>query len=67
MGCPKKKHFLPPKMGQIIPHLQECTASVNKAPTSFYVVSTITHLTVPLSRQKRYCKYDGKTSVVFIV
>jgi hypothetical protein len=45
-------------MGQKILHLQQCTASVNKAPTSFYLVSTITHLTVPLTRQKCYCMME---------
>jgi len=54
-------------MGQKIPYLQQCTASVNKAPTSFYMVSTITHLKVPLTRQKDYFKHDGKTSVDLIV
>jgi hypothetical protein len=54
-------------MGQKIPYLQQCTASVNKAPTSFYMVSTITHLKVPLTRQKDYFKHDGKTSVGLIV
>jgi len=72
MGCPLQKkiikyHFHPPQMGQKIPHLQQCTASVNKAPNSFYMVSTITHLTVPLTRQKDYFKRDGKTSVDFTV
>lgn len=54
-------------MRQKITHLKWCTASINKAPTSFYMGSTIRHLTVPLTRQICYCQYDGKTSMDFIV
>jgi len=70
MSSTKKNYKIPLSSttnGTKNPQLQQCTAIVNKAPTSFYMVSTITHLTVPLTRQKCYCKYDGKTSVDFTV
>jgi hypothetical protein len=67
MECPLKIPLSFTTNGTKIPHLKQCTASVNKASTSFYMVSTITHLTVPLKRQKCYSKCEGKKSVDFIV
>jgi hypothetical protein len=64
MECPLQKKYKIPLSsttnGNKIPHLKQCTASVNKAPTSFCMASTITHLTVPLTRQKCYRKCEGK-------